>query len=93
MLYYFPVLGPSSNQNQLLIIRRVVLKAHTRRHTELPLTGRTHAGAIPVAPLEDLQIAEIRSLRWPPSLMLLEAVEAEVTEGVQGRLEGLRRLV
>lgn len=57
------------------------MHAHTRRHTELPLTGRTHVGTIPVALLEDLQIAEIWSLRWPLSLMLLEAVEAEVTEG------------
>lgn len=81
MLYYFPVLGPSSNQNQLLIIHRVVLQAHTRRHKELLLTGGRRAGRIPVALLEDLQIAEIRSLRWPPSLTLPEAVEAEVTEG------------
>lgn len=81
MLYYFPVLGPGCNQNQLLIMHRAVLKAHTRRDTALPLTGRTHTGAVPVALLEDLQIAEIRSLRWPPSLMQLEAVEAEVTEG------------
>lgn len=32
VLYDFPVLRPSSNQNQLLIMHRVVLKAHARTH-------------------------------------------------------------